>query len=199
MSDVSAVPKRMSRAQRRASLVDAAGRVLARPQTHALTFEDVAAEAGVSTTLPYKYFSSIDELASALYDAVVESIDDAMDGLIESDVPFDDKVAGTWRLWADAIRSDGALLWAIVDSRSAPPLLKRRLDDRRERTVVKWAEVIEAEFGFARSLAMLVAASTVAGSSALHGRWIRDRRRGREVEATFVTLVRAQCEALARA
>lgn len=190
-------PKRMSREQRRASLVDAAGRVLARADSDGLTFEDVAAEAGVSSTLPYKYFDSIDELASALYDAVVESIDIAMDELLASDAAFDDKVSGTWRLWADAIRRDGLLLWAIVDGRSSPPMLKRRLDDRRERTVAKWAEVIAAEFGVDHDAAMLAAASTVAGSSALHGRWIRDRRRRREVEAAFVIMVRAQCEALA--
>lgn len=174
-------------------LIDAAGHLLTKGQP--LTFESLAEATGVSGTLPYKYFSSIDQLVTELYDRVVVAADDGTEALLAADISFDEKVGGTWRIWADAIREDGMLLLAMVDGVSIPSL-KSKLDRRRERTVARWAGVIEIEFAVDHRHAMLVAASTTAASSALHVRWIQDRLRAREVEAMFVRLVRAQCEAI---
>ena len=75
-------PKRMSREAGRAALLDAAADVVRAPEGDGLSFEAVAAAAGVSATLPYKYFESVDEIAD-----VLELIDElrAIDGLDEGE------------------------------------------------------------------------------------------------------------------
>ena len=72
----------MSREGRRAALLDAAAAGLRRRERTPLTFEAIATEAGVSSTLPYKYFDSIDDVAEALYRQVVGTVDDETDVLL---------------------------------------------------------------------------------------------------------------------
>ncbi len=188
-------PKRMSRVERREVLIQAAGRVLGERDKLPLTFEDVAEEAGVSATLPYKYFSSPDDIASELYDRVVVVVDDRSKDVLDSDVSFDAKVEATFRLWAETILREGKLLLALVDGRSIPSL-RHRMDERREAVVQLWADVIVDDFGLDRRTALLPAASITASSSALHLRWLRDRRNLDALTADVVKMARAQCEAL---
>ncbi|WP_436794680.1 TetR/AcrR family transcriptional regulator [Actinospongicola halichondriae] len=190
-----ASPRRMSREDRREMLIVAAGRVLGERDKLPLTFEDVAEEAGVSATLPYKYFASPDEIASELYDRIVVDVDVRSKVVLDDDVSFDAKVEATFRLWAETIKREGNLLLALVDGRSIPAL-RHRMDERREAVVQLWADVIVADFGLDRRTALLPAASITAASSALHVRWLRDRRDLDELVADVVTMARAQCEAL---
>lgn len=175
-------------------LVEAAARVLARRDKTAFTFEAIAEEAGVSATLPYKYFESTDEVATVLYDRIVASIDTRVDELVQSDISFDDKLGTSFTLWCDAAREHGFLLLALIDGRSLPTL-RLRIDRRRERSVKLWASGIEADFGIAHDDALLVAASITAATSAVLTRWLRDKRSQRETTTAFVRLARAQCEA----
>ncbi len=69
----------MSREARHASLLEAAAELLIADRTDSeqatLTFEAIAEQAGVSPTLPYKYFHSVDEIANELYQRIVVAID----------------------------------------------------------------------------------------------------------------------------
>ena len=188
-------PKRMSREARRAALLDAAEELLRSDRT-TLSFESLAEEAGVSPTLPYKYFDSVDELANELYAHLIGPIDDEANTIAaDPDRSFDDKLRATMHLWCDVLREDGVLLFRLSDD-VAHPSLRRAIDARREGSVELWAGVIEAECSLDPAAARLVAASINAGSIAALRRWIVDRLDRTEMIETFILLARAQLTAL---
>ncbi len=179
-------------------LIEAGARLLGSRDVRLLTFEDVADEAGVSKTLPYKYFESPDEIAAVLYErVVVEGVDRRTTELLAGSATFDEKVAAGFNLWCDVIKSNGFLLLALVDGRSIPSL-RPRIDSRRLEATSSWAALIAAEFELDDDTAGLIATSVTAASTALLLRWVRERRSRRATTEAFVRLVRAQCEAFAR-
>ena len=116
----SAAPRRMSRDDRRASLLDAAVTVLRSDRDTALTFEAIAAAADVSPTLPYKYFDSVDELAVALYQRVVRDVDDETDRIIaDPGRTIDDKLVDTFVLWRETLRREGMVLLRLTEDATA--------------------------------------------------------------------------------
>ena len=124
----------MSRSDRRAALLDAAAESL-RTADGSLTFDGVADLAGVSPTLPYKYFGSVDELATELYHQIVDPIDAATDALLaDPGLGLDDTVRATMHLWCDVLRDHGILLLRLSDDVAHPSLrhaTERRRSHRR--------------------------------------------------------------------
>ena len=158
-------PKRMSREARHASLLDAAA-VILRAGEHPLTFETVAAVAGVSPTLPYKYFTSVDAIASELYGQLIDPIDEQTESLMADPAQtFDQKLRATLHLWCDILRTEGALLLRLSDD-VAHPSLRKVIDARRERSVQVLADEIERECEINPTTARLVAGSISGGSIA---------------------------------
>ena len=190
------VPKRMSREARRAALLDAAADLLRAADATALSFEAVADAAGVSSTLPYKYFESVDEIANELYAHLIGPIDHEANAIAQdAGLTIDDKLRATMNLWCDVLRRDGVLLFRLSDD-VAHPSLRRAIDARRERSVDVWARAIEAERSLEPQTARLVAATINAGSIAALRRWIVDRLDRAQMIETFVVLARAQLEAV---
>jgi AcrR family transcriptional regulator len=60
-------PRRLSRAERREGLIDAARALVASGDVADLTMDSVAEEAGVSRPLVYKHFANVDEILVAVY------------------------------------------------------------------------------------------------------------------------------------
>ena len=188
-------PKRMTRDDRRASLIAAAARAVIAHPGERLTFDAVAAEAGVSATLPYKYFDSIEDITLELYTATVSDVDAATDELLaDPDRSFDDKVRAAFLLWCNQVERDDFLFVRLAEGANATGLA-RAVHRRRERMVQVWAEQIEAEFELDTSTARLVSASITSGASALVQRVFTDRLDREMVADRLVELARAQGEA----
>ena len=182
----------MGRDARRAALLDAAGEILRRPESK-LTFETIAEAAGVSATLPYKYFDSVDEVALSLYEQFVQEIDDATDALLaDADADFDAKVRGGMQLWFDAIDRDGLLLERLTGS-DAPRKLRRSVAQRRTRVGDLWAREIEASFGLTPADAAIAATALIAATSAVLQRCRVERLDRHELIHTFARMARGMC------
>lgn len=198
VSDV-APPRRMSRTDRREALLDAAADLLRRRRPAALTFDGIAEEAGVSATLPYKYFASVDEMAEELYLRLVGPIDDETDAMLsDPERTFADKLRDGITLWCDVIRSDGVLLLRLADD-VAHPSLHTAIERRRERAVEVWAAELATAFDVDLETARLLAASITASSIALLRRWLRDRLDRERMIDAFVAMSLGQIEAMAGA
>ncbi|MEM7286984.1 MAG: TetR/AcrR family transcriptional regulator [Actinomycetota bacterium] len=192
-------PRRMRREDRRTSLLDAAAEVLRRPERSVLSFEAVAEAAGVSPTLPYKYFGSVDEIAEELYRHLVGEVDRETDVILaDGNRDFEDKVRAGLTLWTDVLRRDGLLLLRLTDD-VAHPSLRAAVDERRRRAVDVWADELTREFDLAPTTARVVAGSLTAGSTAALRSWITDRLDRTEVIDLFVVMLRAQIAAAADA
>ncbi len=187
--------RRLSRDERRSGLLAAAARVVSTRSGERLSFEAIAAEAGVSPTLPYKYFDSPEDVALELYTSAVEDVDARTDEVLDDgDRVFDDKVRETFLLWCSLVERDGFLVVRLAEGANAAALY-RAVRIRRERAVDVWAQQIRGEFGLDAAAARLVAASITAGAGAAVQRVFTDRLDRGEVAELVVRLVRAQCEA----
>lgn len=188
-------PKRMTREARRSTLLNAAADLL-RTGSTPLTFEAIAEQAGVSPTLPYKYFQSVDEVATELYGRIVGAVDDETDAILaDPQRTFDDKVRSTMHLWCETLREEGPLLLRLSDD-VAHPSLSSTVDARRERAVDVWQAALESDLAVSPSDARLLAAALTAGSTAVLRRWVRDRLDRREVIERFVVMTRGQIDAV---
>lgn len=185
----------MTRDARRASLLRAAARVVAGQSSARLTFDAIAAEAGVSATLPYKYFESPEAVALELYRQSVAAVDRRTDELL-ADVsrPFDLKVRETFLLWCDLVERDNFLFVRLAEGANAAAL-DRAVRARRERTIDVWATQLGNEFHLDAVTARIVAASVTAGAGAVVQRVFTDRLDRHNVADVLVRVVRAQCEA----
>jgi AcrR family transcriptional regulator len=76
---------RLSKAQRREQLLDAAEAIVVRTRSAAVTMEAVAAEAGVSKALPYAHFTNAETLLLALYGREITRLASRLDHELEDD------------------------------------------------------------------------------------------------------------------
>jgi AcrR family transcriptional regulator len=184
----------MARDDRRAALLDAAVRVLQHRVLADLSFEAVAEEAGVSKTLPYSYFDSPAEIAIALFERVVGTIDETTDQIIRSALSFDEKVRATLHLWSDAIESGGQLVHRVLDSKAVAAL--QPLIERRDRHSVEiWADALAKEFSLTASDAEFVAVMLTSAATSTLRYWADNGLERQIVIEQFLRATRATaCE-----
>jgi len=189
-----ALSKRTAREDRRAALLDAAVRVLQHRVLADLSFEAVAAEAGVSKALPYSYFDSPAEIAIALFDRVIGAIDEMADEIIGSALSFDEKLAAALHLWCDAIESGGKLVLRVLDSKAVAAL--QPLIERRDRHSVEiWADALAKEFGLTASDAEFVAVMLTSAATSTLRYWADNGLERETVIEQFLRATRATaCE-----
>lgn len=104
--------KRLSPEQRREEILDAAQRVFVTHDPSAVTFEEIAAEAGVSRALVYNYFGDRGSLLAEVYRQALGDLDGALVAALATDgdadrrlramvacyVRFATNHTGTWQL-----------------------------------------------------------------------------------------------------
>lgn len=73
---------RLAPSIRRASILDAAARLILRAGTAGLTMEDIAREAGVARGTLYLYFDSIDGIIAALRDRYTQALTGGLEALL---------------------------------------------------------------------------------------------------------------------
>jgi AcrR family transcriptional regulator len=141
------VTTRMSPAERREAIVDAALTVMLRQGMAATTARDVAAEMGTSSGLIHHYFASMDELHAAAFErAAVQGLEATRAALAA--VPEQDAVSQVQVFFATYVRAeqDGAFqlwldAWAEASRRPVVREMSQRLNVAWQQLL---AEVIRA-------------------------------------------------------
>ena len=82
MNEQSRTRTRLAPGIRRASILDAATRLILRAGTTGLTMDDIAAEAGVARGTLYLYFDSIDGITGALRDRYAQALTGDLEPLL---------------------------------------------------------------------------------------------------------------------
>ena len=175
---------------RRTALLDAAVRVIQHRVLADLSFEAVAEEAGVSKTLPYRYFDSPAEIAVAIFELVIGGIDETTDEVIRSSLSFDDKVRITLHRWSDAIESGGQLVHRILDSK-AVAALQPLIEERDRHSVAIWADALATEFSLRESNANFVAVMLTAAATSILRHWADNGLDRNEIIEDFLRATRA--------
>jgi AcrR family transcriptional regulator len=102
--------------RRRGEIVAAARRRFARDGFHATTMDDVSAEAGVSSSVVYRWFSGKDELVAVCIGEVLQGVVDVLEETlrIEPPVPVTEAVRRTLAAILARTTQDGEDLTAII-------------------------------------------------------------------------------------
>lgn len=158
---------RLTAAQRKQQFLDVAAQIVVEQGADTVTMEAVAARAGVSKALSYRYFSNAGSLLLELFEREVVELDRQIRVAVELADTFEDKIRATFQGWGDEMNDKGRLLgrlWQV--SVSAGPLLEARR--RRDREVYEfWGSLIEAEYGLPTRVAQTAAAILVQGTAGL--------------------------------
>jgi AcrR family transcriptional regulator len=160
-----------------------------------VTFDAIAAETGVTKTLPYAYFPSVDEVLVALFDETIVPVDRAIRRVVAGGDTFEETVRAAIGVWFDAIRKDGAAVAGLLGG-SAVPALAARIERRDVRSHKLWHDVAVDRLGIADPAAHVFAAMLNSTATSVVGLWV-DRRGSRdELIDAFASMASAAAIAL---
>jgi AcrR family transcriptional regulator len=187
---------RLSRDERREQLLDTAGAMVVDEGVESLTMEGIAAKAGVSKALPYKFFANREDLLLTLYDREVHEVGDRLEVVAGNVEPFEERLRVTIRAWLEHMQERGLLLGILMTT----PLLTGPIQKRQfvvgEELAVEWGELAAEEFHIPPDRAVDAAAVLLAGTQGLLQRWIGHHDRQDELVDSFVTMTVAAFAAL---
>jgi AcrR family transcriptional regulator len=187
---------RLTRDERRHQLLDTAGAMAVEEGVESLTMEGVAARAGVSKALPYKFFGNREDLLLALYDREIDQMGERLDATTEGIEDFEERLRVTVTVWLEHMAERGMLLGILM----TVPLLSGPIQQRQARTgrnlAVEWGERATVAFGIEPTAAVDAAAMILAGSQGMLQRWIQAPQRRQELADTFVHLALAAFRSL---
>lgn len=189
--------RRLNRADREASLLDAAAKIVADEGVEALTMEGLAARAGINKALPYRFFGNRDEVLVALWDRETSAFDAEIALAIAGAASLEDKLQAILGVWLDLLEAGGGALGRLDAPGAGPPELERARQARTEAVVEFLAELLRTEYRISERDAVTAAAVLGSGARGLaalaaHTGWPRKR-----LAATFVRLCIGAIEAVA--
>jgi AcrR family transcriptional regulator len=179
---------RLSRADRRAQLLDAAAALVVELGSEALTMERLGEWAGVSKALPYSHFGNADDVLVALYYRYIGELGDRVLGAIEQVDADDDLAVIAVRAYFDAVLDLGPILGVLsspgsraaaladTDARIGPDFVTRLL-----------VEHFDVPAQRAQVAAPIVLGALVAAASA----WGQGRGTRTELESISVEVLRS--------
>ncbi len=180
---------RLTREARREQLLDAAAG-LAVTSLDSVTMEGLAAQAGVSKALPYKFFANRDEVLVALYDRELGRLEIRITAAMLGVEGFVPRLTATVDAWLDGVASAGVLLGVLYTHPGLAGPVEERREESSRYLATSWGAAAAAEFGVDRRRAERLIEVAIAGSLALVGPWLRaDDRHRRELVDDFVGFV----------
>lgn len=171
MTTGSTTRKRLTRAERREQLLDAAAELVVDGGLASVTMEGVAERAAVSKALPYAYFDNSSELLIALYERENAVLDAKVAERVTGATSFEEIVRGTLEAWLDVVDERGMLVGALLMEQVSGPLEVQR---RQRLTTVQefFARLVHAEFGLPLDVAGVAAGILLAGSLGVLDLWM---------------------------
>ena len=167
-SAVGAMPgARLTAAQRKQQFLDVAAQLVVEQGADTVTMEAVAARAGVSKALSYRYFSNAGALLLELFEREVVELDDQIRQAVTEAPTFEDKIRASFTGWGAELGERGRLLgrlWKVWVS-TGQLLEARRKGDRQ--VYEFWGGLIEEEYHLDRPIAETAAAILVQGTAGL--------------------------------
>ncbi|WP_024804736.1 TetR/AcrR family transcriptional regulator [Nocardia sp. BMG51109] len=166
-------------ARRRAEILDAAERVVARAGTH-ITIAQVAAEAGYARTAVYAVFPDLPALIDALAQRHMEGVITAADAVLAQPLPARELLRAIVRLMSDVVEADPNLHHVMMQRLESGDTEHRPFFTR----VSDWAtavfDIILRRVGADPELARIWATATVGAILMSAEAWSQDPARSRE-------------------
>ncbi|WP_334145021.1 TetR/AcrR family transcriptional regulator [Rhabdothermincola sp.] len=188
---------RLSRDERRELFLDIAARIVVEHGVEALTMEGLAAEAGVSKALGYRYFTNRDDLLAALFERETRRYDQRINERTSGLSSFEDRIRAMLETYLDTVTERGNVLTILMQARLGGGAFEQRRRERNRYVEDYFAALIHEEFGVPAATALVASSVFLTGTLGLITAWL-DRGLPRdEVTATFVELCSASLRGLA--
>lgn len=190
--------RRLKRADREASLLDAAAKIVADEGVDGLTMEGLAAQAGINKALPYRFFANRDAVLLALWDRETQTFDAEIEAALARAETLEQKLQAILGVWLDRLEAGGGALGRLDARGVGPPDLETARRERTQGVVEFLAELFRAEYRISRQDAVTAASVLGSGAQGLaalaaHTGWPRKR-----LANTFVRLCIGALDAVAR-
>jgi AcrR family transcriptional regulator len=198
-SAVQAVRSRLPAARRRSQLLDAAAALLARDgaAAEAVTMDAVAAQAGVSKALVYRYFDNADALLLALAAREMSQVAEQVRAAMERAVTFEESIRASLAAWFDVLTERGGVVVALLGA----PALAGSLGERRRalRSMIgdNYATRATSAYRLDPELATVATTILLAGLDGLIDCWVERRAPRRQLVDIYTTMCLAAYQALA--
>ena len=181
--------RRLAPADRRRELLRAAARLMTSHGVDAVQFAEVAAAAGVTRQLVYRFFPSRRALIMAVLEDYAEDLTARFArGALRSAGTLDEVARVFVEAVCDTIEDKGAGPWHLLDSKGPDPEVARLGEEILDRLMVPWRSRIASRMGMSEREAATVARMVVAAGRAVLQLWyggvlsrreaVRDTARG---------------------
>jgi AcrR family transcriptional regulator len=188
---------RLTRDERRSNFLDTAAEMITELGAESVSMESVAARAGVSKALGYRYFTNRDDLLLEVFDREVRVLDERIAGAVASSAALQDRLRAIIDVWLDLIVERGALLGSLQRSKLIEgPVEKRRLE-RQADIDEFFAQLFLAEYDMSHDDALLAAGVLLSGAEGALRLWIAHRWTRQYLSEHLVRLSIGAVEALA--
>jgi AcrR family transcriptional regulator len=187
---------RLTRDERRAHFLDMAAEIITEQGADSVTMEGVAARAGVSKALGYRYFTNRDDLLMALFDREMAILDHRISHAVTTADNFEDGLRAIVCAWLDLIVERGRLLGSLQQSKLIEGPVEQRRMDRQAGIDKFFAHLITSEYDIERDDAMLVAATLVSGSEGAMRIWVNQGWSTTKIAERYVRLCLGAIQAL---
>jgi len=189
--------RRLTRADREVTLLDAAAKIVADEGVDALTMEGLAAQVGINKALPYRFFANRDAVLLALWERETQAFDADVEQALARAESFEAKLEAILGVWLDLLEAGGGALGRLEARGAGPPELEQARRERTEGVVEFLAELFRAELRISRQDAITAAAVLGAGAQGLAGLAAHTGWSRKQLTRTFVRLCRGALEAVA--
>ena len=189
--------RRLSAADRRTHLLDVAVALLAESGPDAVTMEGVAARAGVSKALGYRYFDNADELLLAVHDREMTELGARVRAALRGADSFEAGIRASLTAWLDRLAERGSVITMIMQAGPVSGPVQDR-SRRMHATVSEFygqraAETHDLDLRTATAAASIL----LTGLDGLIDCWVNRRMPRRELVDIYTTMCTGAFEALA--
>lgn len=188
---------RLTRDERRTHFLDTAADIIATRGAEAVTMEGVAAQAGVSKALGYRYFANSDDLLLALFDREVEVLDRRTVRAVASADTFGARLRAVVEVWQDLIVERGDLMASLQRSKLIEGPIEQRRLTRQHDIDHFFAELILADYDMSSEDALFAAGAMLASAEGALRLWRSEGWPREEVCDRFLRFNLGAIEALA--
>ncbi|HEX7444304.1 MAG TPA: TetR/AcrR family transcriptional regulator, partial [Acidimicrobiales bacterium] len=153
-------------------MLDTAADLLATDGAGAITMEGVAARAGVSKGLGYRYFTNAEDLLVALYDREIATLGERVTAAIAGEPTFEGVVRASLTVWLDALSERGAVIGNLTRAGAVPGPVEQRSREVHAAVSEFFGERASAAFELTPRMATAAASVLLSGLDGLVNCWL---------------------------
>lgn len=188
---------RLPAERRRAQLLDVAATMLVSGGVDAVTMEGVAARAGVSKALGYRYFENATELLLALADREMEAVAARVRVAMDGATSFEESVRTSLAAWFDVLAERGTTIVVLLQTPALAGPLGERRRALRDAVADYYGSRAAAAFDLSPQVAGVATGILLSGLEGMIDAWVTARVSRRELIDVYATMTLAAYRALA--